>query len=612
MSRAKQNSVDQLAIGVRRAAWMIVLLLLIAAPAQANRIVQVRVGNHPSFTRLVFEMDAFAGYQVERRTDADGVEQLTVTLEASTPTREITSKSVGIESVNIPASADQAIAQIRLRKSGLQMKEMILSNPPRIVLDFVHSAAEIAELTGDPYAKPAPTKPKPVIAKPKPAPKPAPEPVIAKVIEPKPAPEPVIAKVIEPKPKPEPVIAQVVEPKPLPKIDPISAPVEPTPDPISVPVEPGSVAVIEPESVAVIEPEVVAVIEPEPVVEPEPEPIPVAVVEPEPVADSLAAEVDRRESLRNSIPGAHKPDGWEPPTDPTEEPAPEQIADAADTIQEAPLGDSTRVVEPVADVTIPRVPSPSDINRRIDKPKPKSSGLPFDMLTMAGIAAAALIVLVVAVRLFRRRSLPQDLDVTTLAGAFDGDAAASESETADSETSDAEASDSEASDRIPAQGFEFATDDSATDDGPTPLVEEQNTAAYSLSEVAANTNEPETGLYDEDSEGEKPMDMETTDLPTERDEFSVPPAAAVMGGADSDVSQLVQELASRIANLETRLDEANDSRERLERQVAAQSEELRVQRAAIARTQRALRSLSRTEEDQATEPALREPSQPAK
>jgi hypothetical protein len=223
---------------------------------------------------------------------------------------------------------------------------------------------------------------------------------------------------------------------------------------------------------------------------------------------------------------------------------------------------------------------------------------------MAGIAAAALIVLVVAVRLFRRRSLPQDLDVTTYADAFDGDAAAS-----DSKTSDVEASDSEASDRIPAEGF--AMDDSTTDDSPTPLVEEQNTAAYSLSEVAANANEPETGLYDEDSEGEKPMDMETTDLPTERDDFSVPPAAAVMGG-DSDVSQLVQELASRIANLETRLDEANDSRERLERQVAAQSEELRVQRAAIARTQRALRSLSRSEEDQATEPALREPSQPAK
>jgi uncharacterized coiled-coil protein SlyX len=198
----------------------------------------------------------------------------------------------------------------------------------------------------------------------------------------------------------------------------------------------------------------------------------------------------------------------------------------------------------------------------------------------------------VAVRLFRRRSLPNDLDVTTFADADDAAAAALDSET---------------SDRIPAEGFSM--DDAPADD-PAAQVEEQNTAAYSLSEVAAEAIEPETGLYDEDSEGEKPMDMETTNLPTERDDFGVPPAA-VMSGADDNMSQLVQELAGRIANLETRLDEANDSRERLERQVAAQSEELRVQRAAIARTQRALRSLSRSEEDQATEPALREPSQPA-
>ncbi len=43
-------------------------------------------------------------------------------------------------------------------------------------------------------------------------------------------------------------------------------------------------------------------------------------------------------------------------------------------------------------------------------------------------------------------------------------------------------------------------------------------------------------------------------------------------------------------------------------EVAAQAEELRVQRAAIARTQRALRSLNRPAEEQATEPALRDPS----
>ena len=173
-----------------------------------------------------------------------------MTLEASTPPREITSKSVGIESVQIAEGVGQAVAQIRLRKSGLQMKEMILSNPPRIVLDFVHSAAAVAELTGDPYAKPTPAEPKPAAAKvvePKPAPKPAAAKVVepkpapkpaAKVVEPKPAPKPAAAKVVEPKPAPKPVIAKVVEPKPAPKPDPISVPVEPTPSPQDAPVDP--------------------------------------------------------------------------------------------------------------------------------------------------------------------------------------------------------------------------------------------------------------------------------------------------------------------------------------------------------------------------------------
>jgi len=63
------------------------------------------------------------------------------------------------------------------------------------------------------------------------------------------------------------------------------------------------------------------------------------------------------------------------------------------------------------------------------------------------------------------------------------------------------------------------------------------------------------------------------------------------------------ELERRLAHLETRLEELVDARERLERQVAAQTEELRVQRAAIARTQRVVRSISANPEDEASEPA---------
>ncbi|MCH8083544.1 MAG: hypothetical protein IH885_04850 [Myxococcales bacterium] len=542
MSRTKMKSIDQHATGMRRAIWIGLSLLLIAVPAQASRIVQIRVGNHPTFTRLVFEMDAFAGYQVERRAGTDGTEQLIVTLEASTPSREINSKSVGIESVRIAEGADQAIAQIRLRKSGLQMKEMILSNPPRIVLDFVHSAAAVAEMTGDPYAKPTPVEPKPVVAK---------------VVEPKPEPKPVVAKVVEPKPEPKPKRKRgSPRHKRRPKPDTAEGVEKPAPSSEETEMIDSEQGSGEGES-------------------------------------STAPDADRRAAQRASIPGVHKRGGLELPTDPMADPPSDQIADAAGAGSAAPLGSSKRVAKPSTDQTKRQAPSPSDVTRRIEEPKSADSGLPFNTVTLVGIAVGALIVLVVAVRIFRRRSLPNDLDVTAFADAPDDDTAELDRGT---------------SDQIPAE--EVSMNDSPTDDASAPQVEEQNTAAYSLSEVAATATEPETGLYNEDSEGEKPMDMDTSNLPTEREDFSASPAA-VMSGGDSNMSQLVQELAGRIANLETRLDEANDSRERLERQVAAQSEELRVQRAAIARTQRALRSLSRSEEDQATEPALREPSQPA-
>ena len=54
----------------------------------------------------------------------------------------------------------------------------------------------------------------------------------------------------------------------------------------------------------------------------------------------------------------------------------------------------------------------------------------------------------------------------------------------------------------------------------------------------------------------------------------------------------------RMAHLERRIEELVDARERLERQVSAQTEELRVQRAAIARTQRVLRTVAPRSEDE--------------
>jgi hypothetical protein len=74
-------------------------------------------------------------------------------------------------------------------------------------------------------------------------------------------------------------------------------------------------------------------------------------------------------------------------------------------------------------------------------------------------------------------------------------------------------------------------------------------------------------------------------LPLPKDEDALP----VLRRASVDAGD---ETERRIAHLERRLEELVDARERLERQVAAQTEELRVQRAAIARTQRVLRTVA--------------------
>jgi len=92
--------------------------------------------------------------------------------------------------------------------------------------------------------------------------------------------------------------------------------------------------------------------------------------------------------------------------------------------------------------------------------------------------------------------------------------------------------------------------------------------------------------------------------------MNAPPPPMGASAGDSDVARMMAEFERRMAGMETRIDELVDAKERLERQVAAQTEELRVQRAAIARTQRAVRNLNRPGDDAPTEPALRDPTRP--
>ena len=99
------------------------------------------------------------------------------------------------------------------------------------------------------------------------------------------------------------------------------------------------------------------------------------------------------------------------------------------------------------------------------------------------------------------------------------------------------------------------------------------------------------------------------DAPSEKEE-SLPPEKAALpptqpaNGAAPDESQL-EALGYRVEALEFALERALEGRERLEAQLVAQGEQLRVQLAALARTQRAVRALSRSHDPRRDDRGLR-------
>jgi hypothetical protein len=233
-------------------------------------------------------------------------------------------------------------------------------------------------------------------------------------------------------------------------------------------------------------------------------------------------------------------------------------------------------------------PKPAEPKKQPEKAK-SDKGLFSNPLVLA--AAGGVLVLAIGGGLFlrRRRALPNDLDVTAIADG-PGEAAASATTSSD-------------------EGFSLFEDDALT----------SKPAAQPAAKSSAPAGSPLDSLFDDDEEtfgtperqGAAKMTQPTSsDLPTDRSGRAAAPAAgrapAAGAAAGGDVMRLVQALEARLGQLEAKLDAANEAREKLERQVAAQSEELRVQRAAIARTQRALRTMTRGDEEKATEPALKD------
>ncbi len=590
-----------------------VAALCTAVPALAAQITAVRVGAHPKYTRIVFELDGRAGYRVER-VGTDAAPELRITIEASSSARELRS-SGDVRGVKVDAGT-KARAHIALRQSGLRVREMMMSDPPRIVLDVMKPETALAAAgkpaqskptetkaaqskpaaTKAPEAKPAETKPQSKIAEirhagssakptppaPAPAPKASPAPEAPKTAQaPKPAPVPEAPK---PAPVPEaPKTAQAPKPAPVPEVPKTAQAPKPAPAP---------------EALKTAEaPKAAATPAPTPALPPAP-PSPTA-----PGAKLEGPAITPPQSAQAPVP---TPSAITPP--PAVPPTPEGVAKLPPA-EPKPMPPTAALPAPVPKP----VPAPQVTPAAPSEPEMGwSERLTSDPIWMGAAAAALLGLGTIVLVLRRRRALPNDLDVTAIADEVE-------------ESSDDEFS--EASGRIPSGGF--AMDDVAdtpiTSNSPFGgLFEKPAGPLWPAAPLrpAAQPAAAENSLFDD--AGDSPGDSDATegDAPMEQ-EMEMPrrmtPPAARMGGSAApspapspDFTRMFQELERKIATLEARLDESNEAREKLERQVAAQSEELRVQRAAIARTQRALRTMNRGEEDKASEPALRDGDTQAK
>jgi hypothetical protein len=207
--RDRSGRVRSRRVHFRRVGWLALPVALLAlawaAPSDAARVIDLRVGRHAEFTRVVVELDAPAGYKIEHHEPKPGISELVVSLDATGAARRIAGAKRRIDSVTLEGSGPgQSIIRIRLSRQGLRLKEMILAGPPRIVLDV---------MGGEPETRTARVTPPPP---PKATPPPEPEPAAT----PEPEPEPEVAQAPTPSEVEEEAAA---EPTPVALPEPVAA-----------------------------------------------------------------------------------------------------------------------------------------------------------------------------------------------------------------------------------------------------------------------------------------------------------------------------------------------------------------------------------------------------
>lgn len=474
----------------------------VTGAAVASEIVDLRIGAHEEFTRVVFELDRPTGYRVERASPQPGVSELVISIDATSIPRKVQAKNALIGTVKITPRGKGALAEIRLMRDGLRLKEMILSSPPRIVLDILASpSAKKPAATRGAVAKKA--------ASPKATAKAEKKAAVKPTAKAKPVAKP---KKVAPAPKPAPVSVA--------KTPSVVSPAKPADEATSAKSQKEAEVVVRTTPSAEVTPGVKLLKPRRMIVEP-----------------NLAR-----------------------PSDPEE-----------------PMGSGLAVLELEAEEVVPSSSLSSRRNAEVleglkDSNEEEDSGSGALWATLIGIVAMSIVFM--AMRRRRAAGRPDELDEGVEVG---GSAAEGDNPFSSRATS------------APVSSF----------------APEENTEDEAMPDI-------ELDLADMDEDPEKeaaPVDGPFSPASSPRDAEAPVSAQSHDFGSGASGSEEMERLAvdfeRRTESLERRLEEASEARERLERQVAAQTEELRVQRAAIARTQRAVRNMNRPEEDGATEPTPR-------
>jgi len=451
------------------------ILLLAAFPGKAANLVDVRVGLHPEYTRVVLETDARAPCWIE----SSGDQELVLRLNASSGSRVIASKySAQLVSIAV-TPAESGVSEIRIALRGpVETEKLILSTPHRIVLDLRNAGeAGAAPLAAEP---PAPTAGQPT---------PTDEPPALTAEQRTPMDEP-----------PAPWDGHPALPTPPPELEAEASPELADAAPASKP-ESLTEAPLQPVSAELLDP--------------------------------VHEEVEESETAV-AAPALPEPD-------------PSAVLAAEEVEEPVPVAPESSTLSPGAAVPAPTAAESGFLD-----------GLPAPLdqpLLLAGLALA--LILAIALAVLRRRGAAEDEEPITPFAA----------------------------------GEPFSVDEQ-------PGVAEPQEDSEADLPVAADEASQESSLFDQPVVPVEPPGEPQEPTPaTDRGEIAEA-LAADESAAQADPSQ---ELERRLTQLEERLEEMVDDKDRLGRQIAAQTEELRVQRAAIARTQRVLRDLTRPG-DEATEP----------